>query len=93
MPRALAARPAEDVAAADDDGGLHAQRLDRGDFVRDAGGDRRVDAVGLVAHQGFTRQLQQDALVGRLGGVGHAEELYAGPTGSGFEALSSRFEV
>ena len=32
--------------------------------LRDAGGDGGVDAVGLVAHQRFARQLQQDAAVG-----------------------------
>jgi hypothetical protein len=43
----------EDVAAADDDGGLHAERADFGDVLGDAGGDRGIHTVGLVAHQRF----------------------------------------
>ena len=58
---------AEDVAAADDDGGLDAAALDVGDLAGDLVGDGRVDAEFLLAHQGFAGQLQENALIG-----GHA---------------------
>ena len=44
---------AEDVAAADDDGGLDAERLDLLHVVRDLRRDGRIDAVLLLAHQRF----------------------------------------
>ena len=54
---------AEDVAAADDDGRLDAEALDLADVAGDARGDGGIDAELLVAHQGFARQLEEDALV------------------------------
>jgi hypothetical protein len=53
----------ENVSAADDNGNLGARRDRFGDVVCQAVGDRHVDAVGLLAHQGFARQLQQQPLV------------------------------
>ena len=44
----------------------------------DAGGDGGIDAVGLVAHQRFARQLQQDAFVGRLGQAADTRRNYTG---------------
>jgi hypothetical protein len=67
--------PAEDVAAADDDRGLHAERLDAGDVFGDARRDRGIDAVGVIAHQCFAGKLEKDAFVGRIGRVGHDSEL------------------
>ena len=52
---------AEQVAAADDDRRLDAEPLDLADVLRDLGGDCRVDAERLLAHQGFAGELQQDA--------------------------------
>ena len=34
-----------------------------------------IDAVGLLAHQGFAGELQEDALVGGAGGGGHEQRL------------------
>ena len=53
---------AEDVAAADDDGGLDAEALDLADVPGDARGDGGIDPELLVAHQRFAGQLQEDAL-------------------------------
>ena len=61
---------AEDVAAADDDGRLDAHALDFGDVLGDLRRHGRIDAVGLLAHQGFAGQFQEDALVGGSGGTG-----------------------
>ena len=71
-PARAGGEPPEDVAAADDDGGLDAERLDLLHVVRDLRRDGRIDAVLLLAHQGFARELQQDAFVGR---VWHGAEL------------------
>ena len=66
---------AEDVAAADDDGGLRRRALDFGDVLGDLCRDGRVDAVALLAHQGFAGQLEQNAFVcGRARG-GHEARL------------------
>ncbi len=62
----------EDIAAANHDGRLDTEVLDVFDVPGDLGGDGRVDAVLLLAHQGFARELQEDAFVG---GVGHGREL------------------
>ena len=66
---------AEDVAAADDDGRLDAHALDFGDVERDLGGDGRIDAVVLFAHQGFAGQLEEDALIGERGQGSHGMRL------------------
>ena len=52
---------AEDVAAADDDAGLDAQLLDFGDVLGDLRRHGGIDAVGLLAHQGFAGEFQEDA--------------------------------
>ena len=67
---------AEDVAAADHDRGLDAERLDLGDVLRDARRHGRIDAVGLVAHQGFAGQFQKNSVVVRVrrSGVGHERD-------------------
>jgi hypothetical protein len=60
VPRA-GRQAAEEVAAADDDRRLDAERLDFADLARQLRGDRRVDPKRLLAHQGLTRQFEQDA--------------------------------
>ena len=55
----------KDVAAADDDGGLDTHALDFGDVLGDLGGDGRIDAVVLRAHERFAGEFQEDAFVGR----------------------------
>ena len=52
---------AEDVAAADHDRDLHPQAHDLAHLERDALEHLRVDAVVLLAHERFARQLEQDA--------------------------------
>ena len=54
---------AEQVAAADDDGDLDAERLDLGDVLGDLRRHGGIDAELLLAHEGFTGQLQQDPAV------------------------------
>ena len=41
-----------------------AHPLDFGDVLRDLRRDGRIDAVGLLAHQGFAGEFQEDAFVG-----------------------------
>ena len=72
MPRVARGDAAEDVAAADDDRRLDAQALHFLDVARDLRRHGGIDAVCVVAHQRFAGQLQEDALVGRLG---HSEGL------------------
>jgi hypothetical protein len=59
---------AEDVAAADDDGHLDAHVHHFGHFLHHAHDGRAVDAERVIPHQGLSRQLEQDALVGGLAG-------------------------
>ena len=54
---------AEDVAAADDDADLDAERPRLGNVGRDPVDHRNVDAEMLVAHQRLARRLEQDAPV------------------------------
>jgi hypothetical protein len=75
---------AEDVAAADDDADLDAEPMDLGDLSCDERAERGIDAVGTIAEQRLTRQLQEDPLVadalarrrgrgrGRSDGVAHS---------------------
>ena len=65
MPLRAGRQAAEDVAAADDDGGLDAELLDLADVLGDLRGDGRVDAELLLAHQGFAGELEEDAAVAR----------------------------
>ena len=58
---------AEDIAATDHQGQLHAQRGNLGHIRHHAFYRCPVDAVGIVAHQGFTGKFEEDALVGWLG--------------------------
>jgi hypothetical protein len=58
---------AENVTAADDDGGLDAHSQDFGDVTCDLRRHGRIDAVGLLAHQGFAGKFQEDAFIGRSG--------------------------
>ena len=67
---------AEDVAAADDDRDLDTHRLDFGDVFRDLRRHGRVDAVGLLAHQGFAGKFQENAFVGGAGWGSHEIRLY-----------------
>src|SRR5690606_9915612 len=53
---------AEDVAAADHHADLDAGTLRLNDFVGEPADHLRVDAVIGLAHQGFTRELEQDAV-------------------------------
>ena len=66
---------AEDVAAADDDGRLHAHRLDFADLLGDLGRHRRVDPVVLRAQKGFAGEFQEDAFVDGGGSGGHRREI------------------
>ncbi len=68
MPARAGRDAAEDVAAADDDRRLDAHRLDLGDVLGDLRRHGGIDAVGLLAHQGFAGEFQEDAFVG---GDGH----------------------
>ena len=52
---------AEEVAAADDDGRLHAEGLDFADVSGDLRRHRGIDSELLLAHQGFAGELEQDA--------------------------------
>ena len=63
MPAAPPAHAAEDVAAADHDADLDAELGHLRDLGDDALDGRAVDAVGVIAHQGFAGELEQDALV------------------------------
>ena len=54
--------------------GLDAERLDFADLARDLRGDRRIDPEGLLAHQRFAGELQEDAGVD---GRGHARTIIA----------------
>ena len=73
MPAGARRQAAKDVAAADDDGRLDADALDLADFPGDLRGDSRIDAVSLLAHEGFAGELQEDALV-RDSGEGHERD-------------------
>ncbi len=68
-PARAGGQAAEDVAAADDDRRLDAEALNFGDVFGDAVGDRGVDPVVLLAHEGFAGQFQEDARVGGNGRV------------------------
>ena len=77
---------AEDIAAADDDGGLDAHRLDFGDVERDLRGHGGIDAVVGLAHQGFAGEFEKDAFVGGSGRRGHEAEIIAWGWGLGARA-------
>ena len=62
-------QPAKEVAAADDDGGLDPELLDLADLFRNLRGDRRVDPERLFAHQGLTREFEQNATERGLGHI------------------------
>src|SRR5258708_5381396 len=66
----------ENVAAADDDGGLDTHALNLGDIPGDLRRHGRVDAVGLLAHQGFAGKFEEDAFVRGPGRGGHEQRLY-----------------
>ena len=57
----LQLRPAEEVAAADDDGDLRARRDDLGDLPRDGVDHRRVDTDGPAAEH-LAAELEQHAV-------------------------------
>jgi hypothetical protein len=59
----VAARPAENIAAADDHADFRAGFLGLDDFLGQAVDDVRIDAVITVAHQCLTGKFQQDAAV------------------------------
>src|SRR5665647_645405 len=67
---------AEEIAAADHDGDVDAEIVDFLDLAGDGDGPLEIDAGGDVAEEGFARDLEQDALVGRLG-CGHRLRLRA----------------
>ena len=54
---------AEDVAATDDKADLYAGANDIADFAGNSGNHLRINAVGLLAHQRFTRDFQQDTWI------------------------------
>ncbi len=55
---------AEDVAPANDDCQFHAHFRDLGHIGHHALDRAAVDAVSIIAHQGFAGQFEEDALVG-----------------------------
>ena len=63
MPLRRRRQAAEDVAAADDDADLDAERVDLGDLAGDERAERRVDAVLAVAEERLAGQLEQDPAV------------------------------
>jgi hypothetical protein len=71
IPRALAATPAEDVAAADHDGGLDTHALNLSDVARDLRRDGGIDAVALLAHERFAGKFEEDAFIGGGARGGH----------------------
>ena len=81
MPRALAASPRKMLPPPMTIAVCTPRRLDFRDVFGDAGGDGRVHAVALVAHEGFAGQLQKDALVGGLGRVGRTDMCDSNYTG------------
>jgi hypothetical protein len=52
----------DEVAASYDDAHLHAEFAYFMDLPRNASGDLRIDSETLGAHQGFSAELQQDAM-------------------------------
>jgi len=54
----------------------HTERLNLADVTRNARRDGGIDPEGLLAHEGFTGQLEKDATVDR--GGRHYAELYKG---------------
>ena len=54
---------AEQVAAADHDGGLHPELLNSADFPGDLRGDGRIDPECLFAHERLTREFEEHAAV------------------------------
>ena len=66
MPLAAPDKPAEDIAAADDDGDLDAEVADLFHLGRDRVEHGMVDAVPLIAHEGLARELEQYAFVSWL---------------------------
>ena len=77
---------AEDVAAANHHRCLDTERLNFGDVLGDSGGNRGIDPVVLVAHEGFARQLQEDTfVVGRGRGRGGRHEVIITRSGLGLE--------
>ena len=53
--------PPDDVAAAHDDRRLDAELVDFANLVRDPGDDVRIDPERSLSHQGFARELEQNA--------------------------------
>ncbi len=53
--------PSDNVAAADRCGDLNSDRMQFGNFLRDAGRHGRVHAEALAAHESFTAQFEQNA--------------------------------
>src|SRR5262249_5847137 len=60
---------AHDVAAADDDGELTAERVDFFDLLREVADDLEVDRQPLLSGQGFAGKLQEHASITKSGGV------------------------
>ena len=74
----LRGNAAEDVAAADDDADLYAEFDDFFYLADNLHDGFAVDTEGIIAHQGFAGQFQQDSFV--FGLRGHAGFLSAGRT-------------
>ena len=66
---------AKDVPAADDDRRLDAHALDFSHILGNLGRDDRIDPVGLLAHEGFAGNFQEDTLVGERGRGSHETRL------------------
>ncbi len=52
-----------EVASSDNDGNLNASLPDGLDLLGKTLGNRRVDSIGLVAHEGLARELEQHAAI------------------------------
>lgn len=63
MPLAEPGKAAKDVAPADDQGHFNAHFQHRAHFTADGGHGFGINAVFLLPGQGFTAQLEQNALV------------------------------
>ena len=60
----------ENVPAPHHQGNLDAELVDGGDFSGDAVDGVRIDAVFILAHEGFAGQFQQDTAVSGIRGKG-----------------------
>ena len=80
MPAGRALQAAVDVARADDDRDLDAALVHGGDLRGDGADALGIGAVVEGAHEGLARQLQQDPLERRFGGLARSRREIYSPT-------------